>query len=117
MKYGSPGEIMEEIAPLIGFADKAPTLFLTGLFSLLDALLDCPMKEVLSELPIAQEIKSALLGEHNILNNTLDATVAYERGDWEQFKDTASTIKLREDLFPPIYTSAIEWATDLFQAM
>ena len=109
--------IMEEIAPLIGFADKAPTLFLTGLFSLLDALLDCPMKEVLSELPIAHEIKSALLGEHNVLNNTLDATVAYERGDWEQFRDTAATIKLREDLFPPIYTSAIEWATDLFQAM
>lgn len=109
--------IGEEIAPLIGCADRAPALFLTGLFSLLDALLDCPMEEALAELPIEQDIKSALIGESNLLRNTLDATVAYERGQWERFRDASATIRLQQDLFPDIYTSAIEWATDIFQAI
>jgi c-di-GMP-related signal transduction protein len=109
--------IGEEMAPLIGFADGAPAMFLTGLFSLLDAMLDCPMKEALEELPIAQEIKSALLGDRNILSGALDAIISYERGDWEQFKRAASTIKLREDSYPAIYSSAIKWATDIFHSM
>jgi c-di-GMP phosphodiesterase len=87
------------------------------LFSLLDALLDCPMEEALADLPIAQEIKSALLGEQNVLRGALDVIVAYERGDWDQFKHSASTIKLDEDSFPSIYASAIEWATKIFQSM
>jgi c-di-GMP-related signal transduction protein len=107
----------EEIAPLIGFADRASALFLTGLFSLLDALLDCSMKEALAELPIEQEIKAALLGDGNILRNALDAITAYERGDWDQFKKAARLIHLQEDNFPAIYASAIEWATDIFQSM
>lgn len=106
--------IGEEIAPLIGLSNDAPSLFLTGLFSLLDALLDCPMEEALLELPIAQSIKSALLGDQNILHNALQAIIAYERGDWNQFRETAAVIRLQEDRFPVIYTSALGWATDLF---
>jgi c-di-GMP-related signal transduction protein len=107
----------EVIAPLIGVADRTGALFLTGLFSLLDALLDCPMKDALSELPLERDIKSALLGDRNILRNTLDTIVAYERGDWEQFRASATAINLQENLFPAIYTSAIKWATDIFIAI
>jgi c-di-GMP-related signal transduction protein len=107
----------EELASLIGRSDDAAAMFLTGLFSLLDALLDCPMKEALEDLPIAQEIKSALLGDQNILCDALHAIVAYERGDWDGFKHAASVIKLDEDSFPDIYSSAIDWATKIFQSM
>ncbi len=107
----------EGIAPLIDLTNGADALFLTGLFSLLDALLDCPMEEAVAQLPIAQDIKSALLGDGNKLRNTLDVIVAYERGDWEQFSHLATMIKLREDLFPPVYASAIEWTTSICQLM
>jgi c-di-GMP-related signal transduction protein len=107
----------EAVAPLINHSDEAAALFLTGLFSLLDALLDCPMEEALADLPIAQEIKAALLGDQNTLRGALDAIVAYERGDWDQFKSAASAIKLDEDSFPAIYASSIEWATKIFQSM
>jgi c-di-GMP-related signal transduction protein len=107
----------EQIAPRIGFADEAAEYFLTGLFSLLDTLLDCEMKDALEELPIAHEVKSALLGEPNVLRNALDAIIAYERADWERFNIAASALKLREDDFPAIYASAIEWATEIFQSM
>jgi c-di-GMP-related signal transduction protein len=107
----------EEVAPLIDHSDQAAALFLSGLFSLLDTFLDCPMKEALADLPISQEIKSALLGEQNIFRGALDAIVAYEHGDWDQFKRMASAIKLDEYSFPPVYASSIEWATKIFQSM
>ena len=37
-------------------------LFLMGLLSVLDALLNVPMNEVLKEIPVDEEIKKALLG-------------------------------------------------------
>jgi len=107
----------EEVASLIDHSNESAALFLTGLFSLLDALLDCSMEEALADLPISQEIKSALLGEQNVLRGALDAIVAYEHGDWDQFKHSASAIQLDEDSFPPIYASSIEWATKIFQSM
>jgi c-di-GMP-related signal transduction protein len=107
----------EELAPLCGASDMAAPLFLTGLFSLLDALLDCSMQDALTQLPIAQEIKSALTGEPNFPRKILDVIIAYERGDWDQFQCAAERIQLREELFPPIYTSAIEWAANILQAM
>jgi c-di-GMP-related signal transduction protein len=107
----------EELAPLCGISDMAATLFLTGLFSLLDALLDCSMQDALAELPIAQEIKSALTGEPNLLRKVLDTIIAYEQGNWDQFKCAAESIHLQEELFPPIYTSAIDWAANILKSM
>ena len=107
----------EGIAPLIGLAASAPTFFLAGLFSLLNALLDCSMADAIAELPIAKELKSALLGEPNIYRQTLDAILAYERGNWEQFRKGAAEIKLPENSFSEIYASSIEWASDVFHSM
>jgi c-di-GMP-related signal transduction protein len=107
----------EVLAPLLGVSAMAAPLFLTGLFSLLDALLDCSMQDALAELPISQEIKSALTGESNTLRKILDAIVAYEQGDWDLFKCAAQGIRLREELFPPVYASAIEWSANILQSM
>jgi c-di-GMP-related signal transduction protein len=109
--------IGEEVAPLIGFSDRSASLFLTGLFSLLDALLDCSMEEALSELPIAQDIKSALRGERNRLRDVLDVIIAYEQGKWESFIGGAKRIGLQESLFPPIYSSAINWADGVLESL
>jgi EAL and modified HD-GYP domain-containing signal transduction protein len=84
---------------------------------LLDALLDCPMQDALAELPIAQDIKSALAGEPNSLRNVLDAIIAYERGNWDQFQCAAKKIRLREEQFPPVYASSIEWAANILQSI
>jgi c-di-GMP-related signal transduction protein len=109
--------IGEEIAPLIGYAEGSAALFLTGLFSLLDALLDSPMEEILAELPIAQDVKNALRGEPNLLSGVLNTIIAYEKADWDQFSSWARKIGLKETLFPPIYTSSISWAKGIVESM
>jgi EAL and modified HD-GYP domain-containing signal transduction protein len=64
--YGSP--------PL----DEAE-LFLTGLFSLLDALLDVPMKEVIGSLPLSEEVSQALVEHKGVLFPYLRLVKAYEQ--------------------------------------
>jgi len=71
MADGKPDELMtvplvrgrfcELLAPHIGMADQASDLFLLGLLSVMDAILDQPLDIVLSELAVRNEIKEALL--------------------------------------------------------
>jgi c-di-GMP-related signal transduction protein len=105
--------IAEQMAPLIGLEADTGALFLTGLFSLLDALLECSMEELLVELPIASEIKDALNGLPNKFKQVLDVIVAYEKADWESFSKAASIANFKEELFPTIYTNAIQWVAHI----
>src|SRR5205085_6431633 len=53
-----------------------------GLMSVLDALLDCPMEQAVSELPLADDIKAALIHRTGPIGQALRCAIAYERADW-----------------------------------
>lgn len=59
------------------------TYFTLGLFSALDALLGLPMAAVLNELPLDDELKSALLTHAGVMGGILQCTLAYEQPDWD----------------------------------
>ena len=71
MADGKPGELMvvplvrgrfcELLAPFAGMGDQTNDLFLLGLLSVMDAILDQPLETILAEMPVRQEIKQALL--------------------------------------------------------
>lgn len=62
------------------------TLFTVGLLSVLDAVLDMEMTEVLQELPLSQALEDALLDQPCPEGVVLAAVLAYERG---RFGDAA----------------------------
>ena len=55
------GRFCELLADAAGLEPLAGDLFLLGLLSLLDAMLDKPLSQILAELPVEEEIKNALL--------------------------------------------------------
>lgn len=57
--------------------------FTVGLFSVVDAFMDTSMRDVVSELPLPDEVSDALLGGSGHLGEVLDWVLAYERGDFE----------------------------------
>lgn len=59
------------------------TAFTVGLFSVLDALLNAPLKEILERVPLSEEIDRALLQEKGAYGVLLGFVKAYEKGDWE----------------------------------
>jgi c-di-GMP-related signal transduction protein len=54
-------------------------LYMIGLFSLLDAMLDCPMTDILAKLPINAVIKDTLLGRDSCYGDFLRLCQAVER--------------------------------------
>ncbi len=110
----SRARFCELIAPRIGMRDKSSDLFLTGMFSMLDAFIDQPMKEILNDLPLSEEIKTALLEGKNVYRTVLETAISYEKGDWEALSGLRASLGLDEDEFPPIFHSSIGWASRIF---
>ncbi|SFD32963.1 EAL and HDOD domain-containing protein [Pseudoalteromonas denitrificans] len=84
--------------------------FILGLFSLIDAILDKPMEDILLTLPISDNIKDALLGKNNILLNILEVEKAYEKASWWAMKKACEKLNLDEDSLAKYYTESISWA-------
>ena len=84
--------------------------FLTGLFSLLDAILDKPMDLLVDKLPFPEDIKAALTGEKNNLYYILETVKAYETGSWWALEKAVLLINLDSAFLPKLYKQAVQWA-------
>jgi EAL and modified HD-GYP domain-containing signal transduction protein len=107
----------ELLAPDLGHADDAQELFLMGMFSVIDAILDAPMDEIVEKLPLDERIRHALLGEPGPFRTLLDMIAAYERADWEAFAERAAQLGLDERRVPPVFADALKWATQAFEVV
>ena len=84
--------------------------FLIGLFSILDALFDKDMPLITKELPLKEDIKSALEQKNGPLGDILGITIAYEQADWES--DFLSSAK-SGGILTTAYMGAIKWSQDV----
>jgi EAL and modified HD-GYP domain-containing signal transduction protein len=71
----------ENIAGKLGY--KSETAFTIGMFSLLDAIMSQPLEQLVENLPLMAEVKTALLRREGELGELLSAVVQYETGDWD----------------------------------
>ncbi|MDR3562249.1 MAG: HDOD domain-containing protein [Negativicutes bacterium] len=104
------GRLCEQIAQAAGLIKQVPSAFIVGMFSLLDALLDRPMVDVLSELSLAPEVVAGLMGESTPLGTVLRLAQAYEKADWETLSPLCHSLKLDEEQLPVYYNDAVRWA-------
>ncbi len=89
---------------------NADDAFTSGLFSVIDALLDAPIADALGSIPLAPDIRSALVLHDGALGNMLECLLALESGDFER----------AEGILPGTganYRTAIVWADDAAQSL
>ena len=98
--------LAELLAPTFGESDP-DALFIVGLFSVLDALMDAPMAEVLEALPLAEAVAAALLRREGTKGQALSCVIACERGDVIEARNGPAADALLGDL----YLEAAAWAT------
>lgn len=106
-------QFCEELGADGALPDTKADLFLTGLLSTLEALLDRPLAQTLEQMAISDSIHHALLGGDNTLGNTLALAVAYDRADWDRVGTLAKRIDYRERGVPEAYRRAVEWVTKI----
>ncbi|OUS27304.1 hypothetical protein A9Q99_14925 [Gammaproteobacteria bacterium 45_16_T64] len=80
--------------------------FTAGLLSLLDALLDKPLEDIVQQMPLSAELELALLTGGGDVGMVLKVVEAYETGDFEK----ATIEGLSSEGLWSIYLEALEWA-------
>ncbi len=118
LNSGQPAEILRMAFVRARFCELAAAAcglntleqYLMGMFSMLPAMLRAPMEEILSALPLRQEIRSALLGEPNPERTLLAWLEANEQGDWQSCDAVAHEQRLDPEYLHRSYTDALVWA-------
>ena len=88
-------------------------LFLLGLLSLMDSILELPMTDVLEKVPIDQETRAVLLGETSYLRPLYQLMLAQESGDWQGTATLSKTLKLPESEVAEVHWNAMQWARQM----
>jgi EAL and modified HD-GYP domain-containing signal transduction protein len=80
--------------------------FTVGLLSVLDALTDLPMDEVIQELPLCSEVSEALCGTCSTspCSRTLKHALCVEQGDWKAAETSLPGVPTH------LYLDSVEWA-------
>ena len=103
----------ENLAPVFGMAMRSQELFLTGLFSILDIILDCSMEEALSMVRVSGKIRAALLGRTGSLAEVLHFIVKYESAEWQE---VSRQLVLKNIEIPDVshaWVSSLQWYAKL----
>ena len=95
----------EQLGRLSGAKDCGP-FFITGLFSLLGALVGMPTQKIVEELPLTVSVTRALVAGEGPLGQALQCTRAYERAAWSHVVFS----NLPPQLIRAAYVEALFWA-------
>ena len=104
----------ENLAKTFGMASKDNELFLTGLFSVIDLILNLPMAEALKLVYLPNEIIEALTEGKGELAEVLEFVKAYEQANWAEVSRVMVLKEIDTDKVYENYVDALEWYSKLF---
>jgi EAL and modified HD-GYP domain-containing signal transduction protein len=105
------GRFGELLAPAVAHGNS--DLFLMGLLSLIDAMLEIPMQDILERISLDQATKAVLLGEPSPLQPVFQLILAHESGQWAQAGKISRSLELDPETVGDQYWEAQQWAREL----
>lgn len=106
-------KLMESLARELKLQEKQFHFFLTGLFSSIDTLLNRHMNEIITLLPLAEDVEEALLGEHNLPWHLLQIALYIERGEWSRLDQHELIRHIEDGKLMDLYIQSIKWVMEI----
>ena len=103
----------ENLAELFGISGLAQELFLTGMFSVLDLMLDKTMEDALSLVNISKTIDAALLRREGELGEVLSFIEEYETASWQEVSRQMVLRNIDMDAVYSAYLDSLRWFKEL----
>ncbi|WP_019028137.1 EAL and HDOD domain-containing protein [Colwellia piezophila] len=104
------GKMMEYVSFSPAFIKIRGLAFLTGVMSHIGAILNCPIEKIIMALPLAEEIKTALVSNRGLLSDALEIAKHYE---FSENNDETCPIMARHDISEEAllmnYHDALKW--------
>jgi len=88
-------------------------VFMVGMLSFMDTMLDVDMATVMDRLPVSDAVKDALIFRRGMFAPFLDAVVAYERRQDKLFVELIEELNIDSKLVPDIYLEAIKYSNGM----
>jgi len=107
----------ENLAPAFEMAIKSGSLFISGLFSLLDVILQMPLEKAIDEVAASGEIRDTLLEKKGALSEVMRLILAYENADWHN--TSLLMVKNNVDIktLTQAYIDALYWYRQLLDTI
>lgn len=103
----------ENLAPVFGIQNKAEELFLMGLFSVLDVILEKTMEEALKMVMVAGDVRLALIEEKGCLAPVYDLMKQYEGANWQEVSRQLLLADMDVEKVNDAYVNALSWYRSL----
>ncbi len=91
--------------------------YLMGMFSTLNYLIDAPMTDILSEVPVSDEIKAALLRREGPCGALFELVLSYERADWNKVNGLAEVLGIPTNLLTSLYFNCMDGANTVWEEL
>jgi c-di-GMP-related signal transduction protein len=88
-------------------------LFLVGLLSLMDAILEVNMGLVLEGIALDEQSHNVLMGKPSILSAYYRLMLAQEAGDWQTVSSTNAELHLADSSVAEAHWQAMQWAREM----
>ena len=102
----------ESISEILSSQVDVSIAFLTGLLSLIDAILDEKIETVLESLPLSQSIKDPLLTKKGTMADIIKLVSLIEHADWEATDVIIDSLTLEKEQVLTAYNKALVWADE-----
>ena len=99
----------ENLAPVFGQEGQAQELFLVGLFSVLDVIMEKSMSEALKVIKVSKNISDALIDRQGNMALVLDFMLRYESADWQEVSRQMILQKIDVGPVYEAYMGALLW--------
>ena len=91
--------------------------YLMGMFSTLDYLIDAPMEEILSEVPLSGAVREALLNKTGRCGALYRLVLSYEAANWSEIGEMAAELGIENDKLTGIYFACMENVNTLWEQL
>ncbi len=89
--------------------------YLMGMFSTLNYLIDAPLQDILSQIPMVPEVQEALLHQTGRCGMLYQLAISYERADWSKIDALANELAIPTNLLTSIYFGCMEEVNQIWR--
>ena len=107
------GRFLQVLAQGVQSPFDSEGMFLLGLFSQLDAIMDRPMEDIVADLPLEDKLAATLQGDQTDATPWLDLVEAQEQADWSRLTALINDLSLVPEYTANCYVQAMQWASEL----
>ena len=80
-------------------------------------MINAPLEEILEEVPVAQEIKDALIRKEGICGELYELILSYESAEWKKVKQLSEKLNIPSGQLAQTYMDCVEAVNEIWNGL